>query len=116
MTNQELELKLKELLQIKDYCEYAIAVKQFNKEYKQTSFYKQTKISLKRAIQEARLHYIFNIDNVIDKTQKFINSLNFENVQKIIDQFSEMYASENKDIAESIELLKDLMGNGDTKN
>lgn len=117
MTNQELELKLKELLNIRNYCEYAIAVKQFEKQYKQTDFYKTSKMPLKKALMEMRIHCLFNIDNLLQKTQYFINNLDTEKVQEIISNLGETFAVENAEISQSIELLNEIMnGNNNSNN
>ncbi len=116
MDNKELELKLQEILKIEDYCEYAIAIKQFEPQYKKSDFYKLTKISLRKALQEARLHYLFNVKNLIEKVQYFINNLNYDNVQHIIEQASAMFAAENEDIQDTLEVFKDIMNNKNTNN
>ena len=46
MNNQELELKVKELLAIENFFDMIIAVKDFEKEYKNSDFFKSTKMSL----------------------------------------------------------------------
>lgn len=115
MNNQELELKLKELLNIKNYCEYAAAVKNFIPEYKKSDLYRTTKMPLKKALSEARIHYLLNTDNLIQKTQTFINNLNFDNVQDIISQFADMYAQENRDIAQGVELLNEIMNGNNSR-
>lgn len=55
MNNQELELKVKELLAIDNFFDMIIAVKDFEKEYKNSDFFKATKISLMDIIKNAKM-------------------------------------------------------------
>ena len=43
MNNQELELKIKEILKIKNFFDMVEATVAFDKEYRTSSFYKATK-------------------------------------------------------------------------
>jgi queuine/archaeosine tRNA-ribosyltransferase len=98
MNNQELNAKLQQLIKIDNYCDYIIAVKEFSPEYKKTEFYKLTKKPLEKALNEMKLHNLINMKSMIKRIQELIDGLNFDNVQQLIEDFSNMYAQENADV------------------
>lgn len=55
MNNQELELKVKEILSIENFFDMMEAVFAFEKEYKATEFYKKTKMSLVEVMKESKI-------------------------------------------------------------
>jgi hypothetical protein len=55
MNNQELELKVKELLEIENFFDMIIAVKDFEKDYKGSDFYKTTKMPLMEVIKHSKV-------------------------------------------------------------
>ena len=54
MNNQELELKVKELAKIENFFDLAIAVQNLRTEYKDSEFYKTTRISFDKIIEKAK--------------------------------------------------------------
>lgn len=112
MTNQELELKVKEILQNKnmfDLIEKAVA---FEKEYKQSDFYKNTKLSLMEVIKYGKVFYSVNVKELVSKLkdyiQDMINNLDFSKVNNLMDQFGNIFADENNEIKSQIEELAGL--------
>ena len=55
MNNQELELRVKEILENKNFFDMVEATLAFEKEYKGTEFYKKTKIPLVEVIKAAKM-------------------------------------------------------------
>ena len=55
MNNQELELKIKEIIEMPNMFDMIIAAKDFEKDYKTSDFYKATKISLMEIIKDAKV-------------------------------------------------------------
>ena len=100
MNNQELELKLRELCSISNFVEALEKAVSFEKEYKQTSFYKNTKISLLDLIQKAKIWYTFDWDSLMFKIQNSINTLDLTRINEIIDEFGQLFANENNEILE----------------
>lgn len=112
MTNTELELKVKEILQndnMFDLIENAVA---FEREYKQSDFYKNTKLPLMEVIKYGKVFYGFNIKEIITKTknyiQSMINELDFGKINELINQFGDMFANENNEIRSQLEELSGL--------
>ena len=108
MNNAELELKIKEIIAIENYFDMIIAVKDFEKDYKGSDFYKETKMSLVEIIKQAKLHYALQLNDLSSKIQKVINELNVDNLNSVLDQISGVFGKENTEIKESLEVLKEL--------
>ena len=108
MNNQELELKIKEIINIPNIFDMIIAAQNFEKEYKQSDFYKATKMPLKEIIKTAKLYYIFSYQNMIERIQSLINDLDFNKVNSLLDQFSSMFEQENDETMNMINELKEF--------
>lgn len=108
MNNIELEQKIKELIMIENYFDLIEQVKEFEKEYKNSDFYKNTKMPLDKAIREARIHYALNFVEMGKQLQKVINNLDMSHLNELLDQIGETFGQENKEINEQLEVLKDL--------
>lgn len=108
MNNIELEQKIKEIIAIENYFDMKIAMNDFESEYKKTDFYKKTKISLVEVVREARIHYTLQLDNIGEKLQRMINSLSLEKFTEILDQLGQTFGTENSEIGEMINTLKEL--------
>ena len=108
MNNQELELKIKEIINMPNMFDMIIAAQNFEKEYKQSDFYRATKIALKEIIKNAKLYYIFSYQNMIERIQSLINDLDFNKVNSLLDQFSSMFEQENDETMNMINELKEF--------
>lgn len=108
MNNQELEQKILELLKETNYFDFLIAVKNFEKDYKESDFFKATKEPLSKIIREAKIFYAFNIENLIDKAQTFIDNLSLERLGELMGQIAETFENENQAILNTVKDLKDL--------
>ena len=98
MNNQELELKVKEILAIENFFDMIEATIAFEKEYKTTSFYKKTKMSLMDVIKTSKAWYLIQLKDLGNTIQSLIDGLNMENISNIIGQFGDMYGQENEEI------------------
>ena len=112
MNNKELELKVKEILKNEnmfDLIENAVA---FDKEYKQSSFYKNTKLPLMEVIKYGKMFYSINIKELVntlkDYLQAMINDLDFSKVNDLMNQFGNIFADENNEIRSQLEDLSGL--------
>jgi hypothetical protein len=97
MNNQELELKVKELIAIQNFFDFIEAVKDFEKEYKNTDFYKKTKLPVFEMIKNAKGFYFLNLDDLFIKIQEKINSLSLEQFSRIFDDFSTALSKETQE-------------------
>ena len=109
MSNAELELKIKEILSIENFFDMIEKAVEFEKEYKGTSFYKKTKMPLMKVIKNSKVWYTLRFDSLQEKIQELINGLSFENINSILDQFSQVYAQENTETLSIINNLKDII-------
>jgi len=108
MNNIELEQKIKEIIAIDNYFEMKIVINNFESEYKQSDFYKKTKMSLKDVVTEARVHYAIHLDGLGDKIQKLIDNLSIQKINDILDQIAQTFGNENAEIGEMLDTIKDL--------
>ena len=108
MNNQELETKIKEIIAIENMFDMIIAAKDFEKEYKASDFYKKTKISLLEIIKNAKVYYAFSYNGVLDKIQSFINDLDFNKINSLLDQAGSVFEQENNDTMAILNELKDF--------
>lgn len=112
MTNTELELKVKEILQNEnmfDLIENAVA---FEREYKQSDFYRNTKLPFMEVIKYGKVFYGFNIKEIVTKAKNYIQSmideLDFSKINDLMDQFGNMFADENSELRSQLEELAGL--------
>ena len=109
MNNQELELKVKELLAIENFFDMIIAVKDFEKEYKNSDFFKSNNMSLMDVIKNAKMWYVINLNNVTTQIQNVISNLDFSNISGILDQLGDVYSKENADTLSILSSFKDIV-------
>lgn len=109
MNNEELQNKIKEILKISNYFDMIVVVKKFEPQYKKSTFYKTTHKSLKEVVREAKLFYLTNLDEAKVSIQNFINDLSFDKIKEILDQAGNVYAAENKEIADLVKEFKDIV-------
>lgn len=108
MNNQELELKVKELLNINNFFDMIVAVKEFEKEYKNSDFFKATKMPLMDVIKNAKVWYSINLDVIVNNIQKVIDNLDLSKLNKIIEQLGNTFTAENEEFLNIAELYKEL--------
>lgn len=102
MNNQELEIKVKELLAIQNFFDFIEAVKGFEKEYKNTDFYKNTKLPILEMIKNAKGFYFLQLDDLFVKLQEKIDGLKFNSVYSILDELSNVLAKETQETLSGI--------------
>ena len=110
MTNQEIIEKINTLMsENENFCDLLLALKNFNKEYKKSDFYKKTRISLNRLVRQYRAYSFTNLDEIFDSVQEKINNLDLSNVQNIVDTLGFNTDREIEDLNSSWNGLKDLV-------
>ena len=109
MNNQELELRIKTILKISNFFDMILAVKSFEKEYKTTKFYSITKMPLLDVIKGAKAWYAMQFEDLLRGAQSFIDSLNLENINNIMDQIGDVFSKENEAILSASKNLSELL-------
>lgn len=111
MDNKELENKIKEIIKIDNFFDMMEAVQAFKKEYKRSSFFKKTHMPLKQVIMSAKFHYTFSTVSLWEKVQYVIDNLKLDNVEKVLNEISNTFEKENKDIKDMLDSnnLKDII-------
>ena len=109
MNNQELELKIKEILSIENFFDMMEAVFAFEKEYKTTEFYKKTKMSLVEVIKESKIWYALQLKDIGSKIQSLINDLDLSNLNNVLEQLGDVYGQENEETLNIIKEFKEIV-------
>ena len=109
MNNQELELKVKEILSIENFFDMMEAVFAFEKEYKTTEFYKKTKISLIEVIKESKIWYALQFKDIESKIQSLINDLDLSNLNNVLEELGDVYGQENEETLNIIKEFKEIV-------
>ena len=109
MNNQELELRIKNILSIENFFDMMEEVVSFEKEYKTTNFYKKTKLPLIEVVKNTKVWYTIQLKDLGSKIQNIINELDFTKINGILDQFGSVYGQENADILNIIKEFKDIV-------
>ena len=109
MTNQELELKIKELSQSSSIIDAIEGAVQFEPEYKKTNFYKKTKMPLMELLKQSRVWYTFDWDTLMIKVQKGINELDVTKINGLIDEIGTLFSQENQEIMGMANTFADLL-------
>lgn len=109
MNNQELELKVKEILAIENFFDMIEATVAFEKEYKTTDFFKKTKMPLMDVIKSSKAWYFIQLKDFGRQIQKFINELDLTNINTIFDQMATVYGQENEETLNLIKEFKEIV-------
>ena len=109
MNNQELELRIKEILRINNMFDMILAAKAFEPEYKKSEFYKATKMPLTEVIKNSKMWYTINLDDVYYKIQSMIDDLDFSKLTSLLGQLGDVFGQENSDMMEIIKEFKTIV-------
>lgn len=109
MNNQELELRIKEILKNRNFFDMIESAINFEKEYKTSDFFRKTKISLMEVIKEAKTWYITQLDNIGEKIQELLDNLDVTKVNSILTQLGNIYTGENEETMAIIKEFKELV-------
>ena len=108
MDNIELEQKVLEIIKEDNYFEMITKAMAFEKEYKSSDFFKVTKKPLMEVIRETKIYYALQLKDMGRQLQKVINDLDLSNIDRVLDQMSNIFAKENQEIQTSLEDFKNL--------
>lgn len=108
MNNEQLTLQTKEILSTENFFDMIEKAVEFEKEYKQSSFYKKTKMPLLEVLKYSKIWSLMNLDNIVQLIQSKINELDLSKFTEIIGQAGDMFAIENEEIQNMIKEVKDI--------
>ena len=109
MNNQELELRVKAILQIPNFFDMMIEAKNFEKAYKTSDFYAATKMPLMEVIKGAKAWYAMQFEDILVGAQRLVDSLSLDNINEIIDQIGNIFTKENEEILSMGKNLSELL-------
>ena len=123
MNNYDLYLKFIEISSLNPFDAY-IQLKDLQKAYKKSEFYKQTKLSIKKAYSlflkmmpvqlVAKLHELTDIDRLGIKISDLLNSIDEDAINNVFDKFVNMFdinklQEEKGDLKILLNQFKDLV-------
>ena len=114
--NEYLNKKLSEIVEKDNFFDVILELKEFEKEYKQSNFYKTTKINLMDLVKDARIFYLTNTKNLTDKLNKIINSLDGEKIAAMLDEGASILEANNEATLAQLQEFKELGGADIIKN
>lgn len=117
LTNEYLNTRLYEILsQNSNFFDVVLKLKEFEKEYKQSDFFKQTKMSLFDLVNEAKIFYLTNTSILIDKLNKIIEGLSVDKLLAVLQEGGSILESNNNATLEQLKEFKELGGVDIIKN
>ena len=117
LTNEYLNTRLHEILtQSSNFFDVVLKLKEFEKEYKQSDFFKQTKIPLMEIVREAKIFYLTNTSILIDKLNKIIDGLDVDKLLAVLQEGGSILEKNNDATLEQLKEFKELGGVDIVKN
>lgn len=93
LTNIDIVNKLLGIRRLSNVCDRTMALKRFEKEYKKTSFYHHTHKKLDLLYYEVSLEHLLTLTGLLENVQAFINGLDLEHFQELMDQVNAQTAA-----------------------
>lgn len=117
LTNEYLNTRLHEILtQSSNFFDVVLELKEFEKEYKQSDFFKTTKIPLMEIAREAKIFYLTNTAILIDKLNKIIDGLDVDKLLAVLQEGGSILEKNNDATLEQLKEFKELGGVDIVKN
>lgn len=117
LTNEYLNTRLHEILtQSSNFFDVMLQLKEFEKEYKQSDFFKQTKMPLMEIVREAKIFYLTNTSILIDKLNKIIDGLDVDKLLAVLQEGGSILEKNNDATLEQLKKFKELGGVDIVKN
>lgn len=107
MNNIELQNKIEEIVSIENFFDMIEAVVDFEGEYKKTSFYKKTKMSLTDVVKDYKILHSISLDGLMNNVQKMIDGLDVNKFLIVLNQLGDIFAEENNNIREQAKNLQE---------
>lgn len=109
MTQQEINELVKSIAESEDICDAILMIKDNEKEYKQSDFYKQTRFDLTYLVEFYKKLNPINFNGLKDKIQELINDLSLEKIENIFNQFMGDTEQLTQIFGEKIDSFKELI-------
>ena len=117
LTNEYLNTRLHEILtQSSNFFDVVLELKEFEKEYKQSDFFKTTKMPLMEMAREAKIFYLTNTAILIDKLNKIIDGLDVDKLLAVLQEGGSILEKNNDATLEQLKEFKELGGVDIVKN
>ena len=114
--NEYLNNRMAEIVSQNNFFDVILQLKEFEKEYKTSDFYKTTKLNLMDLIKDARIFYLTNTKIIKDKINNIINNLDGEKIADILDKGGSILQANNEATLAQLEEFKELGGADIIKN
>ena len=109
--NEYLNTKLQEIVtKNTNFFDMMQQLIEFEKDYKNSDFYKRTKLSLNEILQPARMFYFTNTKVWSDKLNVVLNSIDSEQIVALLDKAGDILEENNNATLEQIKEFKELGG------
>lgn len=109
--NEYLNDKLAEIMSQSNFFDVILQLKEFEKEYKTSDFYKSTRINLMDLVKDARIFYFTNTKYIIEKVNALIEGISSEKLLSILDETGDILEANNQATLEQFKEFKELGGN-----
>ncbi len=108
--NEYLNNRLAEIVNQDNFFDVILQLKEFEKEYKTSDFYKTTKLNLMDLIKDARIFYLTNVQYIVKKINEVFENVNSEKLLEILDETGNILEANNQATLEQIKEFKDAGG------
>lgn len=109
MTNEELDSKVRLICARTNMFDALIEAKELEQDYKNSDFYKATKMPFDKMLEKAKLWYSIDYVEITNKLQQIIDGLSLEKITDIIGQLGDVFAKENEEITKAAETYKNIV-------
>lgn len=106
MNNKDLQNELSLILREENVFDMLLKLKAFEKDYKESDFYKQTHMKLMDAAKLVKTWNLINLDDVLAAIQRVINELDYSNLKSFLSEFTQALSADQKQFSEDVESLK----------
>lgn len=109
MTNEELDSRVRLICARTNMFDALIEAKELEQDYKNSDFYKTTKMPFDKMLEKAKLWYSVDYVEITNKLQQVIDGLSLEKITDIVGQLGDVFAKENDEIVSAAETYKKIV-------
>jgi hypothetical protein len=108
MNNEEIIAKIDEALKVKNFLDMYEKMAELDKEYVKSPFYKKYKLKLFDLVKAYKEFKGPNLEFLFKDLQIGIDSLDFSNLNNVLDEFAKQVSGDNTELKSSLEKIKDI--------